>query len=335
MTKLKAVLSCSLLVLAALLLMLPYLPPAAANLLLVIGYASLPIILANVLAAVLRKGRWRWAHLAATVLSIPLLLNYIPIIPRQAKAGTTSLKVVSWNVDNFLVSPDTMLRSAQYLRSLKPDIICLQERPHEVKVSWSDTRSAFPQYHAVRNSSENEVLNLAILSRHRIVGTGERTFADTYNKYMWADVAIGTDTLRVFSVHLQTTGTSPVVTGSAAKPKTADAGHLLTLVTHNAALRNEQASLLCRDIEASRHPVVVCGDFNDTPSGYPARRLRRLLTDASRRWPLCGTFQGMGGIMKIDYMMCGSRLKPLSYQLADTPWSDHLMQVGEVSLEGK
>ena len=221
--------------------------------------------------------------------------------------------------------------AVELVRSLKPDIICMQERPHEVKVSWSDIRSAFPQYHAVRNSSEDEVLNLAILSRHRIVGTGERTFADTYNKYMWADVAIGTDTLRVFSVHLQTTGTSPVVTGSAAKPKTADASHLLTLVTHNAALRNEQASLLCRDIEASRHPVVVCGDFNDTPSSYPARLLRRQLTDISRRWPLCGTYKGMGDIMKIDYMMCSSTLTPLTYHLIDTPWSDHMMQIATIN----
>ena len=244
------------------------------------------------------------------------------------KADGKSLKVVSWNVDNFLVSCDTMHRSAQYLRSWNPDIICLQERPHEVKVSWTDIRDAFPRHpHAVRNSREDEVLNLAILSHHPIISTGERMFDDTYNKYMWADVLTGTDTLRVFSVHLQTTGTTP----SATKESTGIA-HTLGIATHNAAMRDEQALQLCHDIDDSPHPVIVCGDFNDTPSGYPARRLRHHLTDLSRRWPLCGTFQDMGGIMKIDYMMCSNQLRPLRYRLDETPWSDHKVQLGEMEI---
>lgn len=333
MSVLKEVLSWFLLVLTALLLSLPYLPPSLASTMLAIGYTALPIIIANALAAIFRRGPWRWAHLAVVVLCLPLFSNYVPMTPRQAKAGEKAHRVISWNADNFLVSPDTMRHSARYIRSLHPDIICLQERPHEVKVSWTDILAAFPQHHyAARNSREDEVLNLAVLSRHPIIATGERMFHDTYNKYMWADVVVGTDTLRIYSVHLQTTGIAP----AAGKDKRSDDSNGITSVfrevTRNALMRNEQTLRLCSDINSSPYPVIVCGDFNDTPSGYPARRLRRLLTDISRRWPLHGSFDGLGGIMKIDYIMCSSQLRPLSYQLVHTPWSDHSAQVGEVAL---
>ena len=316
------ILSALILILSVLLLLLPYRPPALAGRLVGIGYGALVIIIANILATLLRKRWWRRVHLAIVVLSLPLIWAYVPLIPKDPKPGQQSVSIVSWNVDNFLVSRDTMLHSARYMRTLQPDIICLQERPHEVKVAWTSILEALPQHHhAVRNRHEDEVLNLAILSRHPIVATGERTFKGTYNKYLWADVVTPTDTLRIFSVHLQTTGITPNA------GKTPQKG-----IIEHAIFRDEQAIELYGDIQQSPHPVVVCGDFNDTPCGYPARRLRTVLTDFSHRPPFCGTFKRWHSILKIDHMMCSPTLRPLSYQIADTPWSDHKLQIGTVGI---
>ena len=127
--------------------------------------------------------------------------------------------------------------------------------------------------------------------------------------------------MRVFNVHLQSTGLDSHFRWSD-----------VPAVFANAKERDRQADLLFDDVQGSPHPVLLCGDFNDTPGGYPSRRLRNELTDLSSRWPLSGTFHGMGGLLKIDYMMCDPDIQPLSYQLTDTPWSDHKMQVGEVAL---
>ena len=320
--KLKDAVSWFLVVLVVLLLVLPYLPPSFGGALLVLGFATLPIILGNVVAAVIRHGRWRWVHIVAVASCLPMLMAYVPLIPPTHEQSSPTLRLVSWNVGNFMVSCDTMHQAARHINHLSPDIICFQERPHESKVSWNDIREAFPCHpHAVRNSREDEVLNLAILSSHPIVGSGERQFEGTYNRYLWADVQVGSDTVRVFNVHLQTTGmTSPF--------SWADVPAVLA----NATERDRQASLLCDDVDDSPHPTLLCGDFNDTPNGYPARRLRNELTDFSCRWPLSGTFHGMGGLLKIDYMMCDQGIQPLNYHLTDTPWSDHKLQVGEVSL---
>ena len=311
-----------LVVLVALFIALPYLPSSVGGVMLVLGFITLPVILCNAVAAVVRHGRWRWAHIVAVAACLPMLMAYVPLIPPTHEQSSPTLRFVSWNVGNFMVSCDTMLQAARHINHLSPDIICLQERPHESKVSWDDIREAFPCHpHAVRNSREDEVLNLAILSSHPIIGRGERQFEGTYNRYLWADVQVGSDTLRVFNVHLQTTGLN-------SDSKWSD----VAAVFSHAVERDRQADMLYDDVGNSPHPVLLCGDFNDAPNGYPARRLRLKLTDLSSRWPLCGSFKGMGGILKIDYMMCAPDMQPLSYQLADTPWSDHKIQVGKVAL---
>lgn len=318
----KGAVSWLLVVLVALFIALPYLPSSVGGVMLVLGFITLPVILCNAVAAVVRHGRWSWVHAIAVAASLPLLSAYAPLIPHTPDPSSTTLRLVSWNVSNFMVKRDTMLQAARHINHLSPDIICLQERPHESLVSWDDICDAFPCHpHTVRNSREDEVLNLAILSSHPIIGRGERQFEETYNRYLWADVQVGSDTLRVFNVHLQTTGLN-------SDSKWSDVATVFT----NAVERDRQTDILYDDVGNSPHPVLLCGDFNDAPNGYPARRLRHKLTDLSCRWPLSGTFKGMGGVLKIDYMMCDPDMEPISYQLTDTPWSDHKLQVGEVAL---
>ena len=65
------ILSALILILSVLLLLLPYLPPALAGRLVGIGYGALIIIIANILATLLKKRWWRRVHLAIVVLSLP------------------------------------------------------------------------------------------------------------------------------------------------------------------------------------------------------------------------------------------------------------------------
>ena len=293
---------------------MPLLPAKAAALIFPLGFIALLLAAASAVLAFTRKKFWRIVHGISFAVCIPFLTAYIPIVKGEITGGGQTLRIVSWNTANFMTNRDTMLHASAYISDQHPDIVCLQERPHDVKVAWNDITTAFSHLpHAARNSHEDEVLNLAILSRYPILRSGERTFEGTYNKYMWADIAAGKDTLRVFCIHLQTNH----VTG-------------WKDLTNNASKRNAQADKLAADIDASPYPVVACGDFNDTPSGYPARLLRRRLTDLSRQWPLHGTFKPFGSMLKIDYMMHSLKTAPLSYSLIATPWSDHKMQVGEI-----
>ena len=315
-----------LLILAAsvLLLMLPHLPASMAGYLVMVSMAALLIIPVNLLLTLFGSRWWRVAHGVVLLPSLPLLMAYVPMHPREASNDATKLRIVSWNVNNFKLHSDTMLRVARHIDSLQVDIACLQERPHNIKVAWDDICRTFLRYpYAVRNKPEKAVLNMAILSRYPIVGHGERLFEHSRNEYMWADLQVGGDTLRVFNVHLQTTGIR-----LSRKFK----WHTVENALQNAVERDRQNDQLCLDIASSPHPVMVCGDFNDTPCGYPARNLRRRLTDFSNRWPLQGSFLPIYSMLKIDYMFCSPTLRPLRYELTPPPWSDHKMQFGEVEI---
>lgn len=316
------ILRITVLALATTLAFLPLLPSTLAGKLVLVSLCSLPIIFVSILLSAFGPKRWKMAHIVTLLFCIPIFRGYIPILPRPAEGNSKTIKVVSWNVDNFLVNRDTMQQAARHINHLSPDIICFQERPHETLVSWNGIRKAFPsQSYAVRNSREDEVLNLAILSSYPIIGSGERQFEGTYNRYLWADIRVSDDTIRVFNAHLQTTGLTSSFGWSD-----------VSTIISNAEERNRQADLLYTDVKDSPHPVVLCGDFNDTPSGYTARRIRNELTDLSCLWPFCGSYKALGGLLKIDYMMCDKHMRPIRYQLFDTPWSDHRMQFGEMEL---
>ncbi|WP_347396275.1 endonuclease/exonuclease/phosphatase family protein [Parabacteroides leei] len=46
--------------------------------------------------------------------------------------------------------------------------------------------------------------------------------------------------------------------------------------------RAEQADMIHAEIKCSPYPVLVCGDFNDTPASYTYHRVRKDLVDGFR-----------------------------------------------------
>ena len=306
------------LLLTVLLAALSYLPPTWAAYLLPVSLAALPILGISLLLTTSGSKPWRWAHVVSLVLCLPVILTYIPSCRHTPEPAQQTLNILSWNADNFLVKRDTMTKAAQFIRERHPDLICLQERPHDNLIHWQDIQAALPDHrYTAKNSREDEVLNLAILSRYPILATGGRQYKGTYNKYMWADLLIGHDTLRIFNAHLQTTGIK--------KDNNVDQS-LINRIFRNAVIRNHQADDLCHDLQNSPYPIILCADLNDTPSGYPARRFRNLLHDISCQWPLSGTFRHLGGFMKIDYIMASQGISVADYQQIETDWSDHKIQ---------
>lgn len=313
-----------------LLLILPCLTPGVAGYFVFLTLVAVPLWVADVLmlAYYVWRGSLWWVCFAMVLcFGVPHIGRYVPLraLFGGSRTEVPTLSVVSWNVDNFRLSRDVLRGSSQAIAALDPDIILLQERPHDNLIAWDTIRAAFPDYpHAVINTREDEVLNLAVLSKYPLSGRKEFYFKDSYNKILQVDAIIDTVRVRLFNVHLQTTGIAP------ATPR----GSLADKFRHNAMRRNRQAVLLAEEIEASPSPVLVCGDFNDIPSSYAystvAHSLRDCYTDAGDGWG--GSYQPAGGLFRIDYTFCTHDWKPLYYGLLPTGWSDHKIQYARLRL---
>ena len=305
------------------LIVLPYLPADLAGYFYPVSLCALPLLVIDALCAwaLWKQKHWRRAFLILLLGSLVWFRHYLPNPLSRVGESTDTLTLVSWNVDLFgggYQNYSNLAPAAALIKQQDPDIICLQERPHTNVMHWDSIRAAFSDYpYYVKNTREDEVLNLVIFSRYPLENPEDHYFADTYNKFMQVDVQLGTQTLRLFNVHLQTTGISEKSNNS---------------IIENTQKRNHQAQELAQCLQQSPHPTIVCGDFNDTRSSYAYRILAEHLTDAAEAaglWQPLGTFSR---VFKIDHTLCTKDLKLQNYKVVSNDISDHKLQISQFSI---
>ena len=322
-------------VLSLALAFLPFLPATIAGWLVPLSLAAIPLFILNLITLLLTflpspsqpRFRSRLLPVISTVLLLPCMSNYINVNVKRSEEKQFSfpLTLVSFNADNFRLNPQILHEFSDLVHDQDADIICLQERPHDNLLRWDSIKAAFPDYpYAICNSREDEVLNLAVISRYPLVGMTERYYPKSYNKQLFTDIILGPDTIRLFNVHLQTTG----LADNRARPR-----HAIRQLFDQAVLRNQQADDLVSDVQHSPYPVIVAGDFNDTRAGYAYRRLRSYLRDANSHLSFAGSYQRFHSLYKIDHVLCSSMLAPTNYKLISNSWSDHKVQITRLSFK--
>ena len=95
-------------------------------------------------------------------------------------------------------------------------------------------------------------------------------------RVLQADLETPSGVVRVFNVHLQSLYFSRADYDAVEEgPSRQEGLRLLGLVTRASGARALQAQVLRRRMEERPHPVVLAGDFNDTPMSYASRQLRK------------------------------------------------------------
>ena len=310
------------LLLALLTAAMPWGSPVVAGYLAPLGLLVIPLAifstLATIIAVLYRSKGISLLFGIACLIRLLLCGKTWAISFETDKSTSHSLCLVSWNAEGFQLNKDTLQASAAFIQNLHPDIICLQERPHDILLNCDSISTAFGYPYRVFNSREDEVLNLAVYSRFPLSNMKEYYFPNSYNKVLQIDLQYEGTTIRLFNMHLQTTGMTPAFQGN----------NLLHTYQLNTRERNRQAQLLAEAIASSPYPVIVCGDLNDTPISYAYRKLTNKLKDcfleAGNGWG--GTYQPARNLFRIDYTFCSPELKTSAYRLFSNCWSDHRVQ---------
>ena len=330
-------------------LVVPYISPARLGLLPVLALVAPLVYVAVVIVMLYWIIRWKWRRASVMIVLMAVGLLHAPRyfnpqfrrIYGEETYPRSALKVMSYNVRCFFpddTSADYTTDSvAAFVSKFSPDVICFQEfmtHGDEIRHRFDSLLGDY------RTSILDEVdPPIAIYSRFRIAGTGRVAYMDADSlpkgKGMWADLIVGSDTVRVFNVHLNGTSINRddadyivnyrYMSDSARNSKLYDMVRRLNTNTVNRSYHVDELAAAMRSVDRAK---ILCGDFNDTPMSYAYHTLSRDMKDAFRERGrgYSHTFRGFFDLLRIDYALFDeAHFDVVSYEVPDTVcWSDHL-----------
>lgn len=143
----------------------------------------------------------------------------------------------------------------------------------------------------------------------------------------------------LINTHFQTTGISAtnnevVLTERAGGDinKTDRARMAVSRMSDSYKMRTQQIESICGLIKNAAWPVILCGDFNDTPLSYVYNRSATLLTDGFKEGGsgYMYTHKYFKKLLRIDYIFHSAGLRSVRYFSPDKPFSDHNPVISEL-----
>jgi len=329
-----------LLVLATLLSYLsPYVSPATFWPLAFFGLIYPWLLLANLLFlafwALLRKYQFLLS-LSCLLLGWNPIMQFFGLHLNSSPEEETVLWVKCFNAYGFRDDLEGGKRyPAERLSEVFPvppelDVLCLQEFP---SVQWArnDFLAHFTEQTPLQHKLVSSKGALAIFSRYPIKDSHTRYFFEDFNGYQYADLEVGSHTIRVFNLHLQSNSVSSMASEVARDGNLQERETWLNIramaanFKRSATKRATQAEEIAQAIADSPHPVVLCGDLNAVPQSYTYHQIAQHLVDGFRQAGkgFGTTYAGAIPALRIDYIFHSPVFRALDYQVAKEQFSEH------------
>jgi len=268
--------------------------------------------------------------------------------------NTPSFKVMSYNVHLFDVyNKDPQLADQSrrdilhFLKRESPEVVCFQEfYQQDLPTDFVTKDTIVPllgfvdyQERYAHRISGRRNFGIALFSKYPIVEKGEVRFdtdLESFNFAIYSDIAFKGDTIRVYNVHLQSIRLNGKDKAALAQE---ESGFFNAIGKVMGAFpeRAKQAKRLMKHLKKSPHPVIVCGDFNDTPLSYTYQRFHNTLTDAWRncRTGIGKTYAGEIPAGRIDYIFHSESIGSYDFKIQEKALSDHYAISCEVFVKSK
>jgi len=258
--------------------------------------------------------------------------------------ANTSFKLLTYNIRLFNLYKweekiDAKADIFSFISRESPDIICFQdfytrENSKLTEANIANKLNKCSNYHVAYslNKKNKSHFGIATFTSYPIVGKGEFKFPNTYNLCIFTDLKIGNDTVRVYNNHLQSIkfGKEDYDLMDTLKLKYNEK-QLLGMRRISKRMRDAfkkramQVDLVAAHIRKSPHPVIVCGDFNDSPVSYTYQTMRGELRDAFIETGngIGYTYRGKFPSYRIDYILYDNLFKTYNYESPKLMLSDH------------
>ena len=313
-----------------------YVDPAGNTAMAMLVYALPLLIICNVLLLIywLVRRRWKWSIMP--IVSILCCIPYTGTIFQFGSLDTSvdkirGIKIATYNVELFTREANGFKAEAilAEMKKQKVDVLCLQEySEHSGDKNNSDS---YKEYFPYMQKGNNDMV---IFSKFPFTESKNIPFEGTNNSAMWATINVKGKAIRIFNVHLETTGFNRVmarVGNLISHGEQVEENSIISAVygtyTKGMITRAEQARIVAEEIQNTKGAIIVCGDFNDIPYSYVYNTMLGDLVDGFKE---CGsgglmvTFRQPKKPVRIDYIFHDESLEGLSYYCNDEiSYSDH------------
>ena len=344
--------------LAILLLLLAYLSvyinPKSFSIIAFFGLGY-PIILAINIFFIVCWGFIKLRYSFISILFILLGWNHIGRLVQfnssaEIDKNANQINILSFNIQNFVKENTSTTKYIEnfenqdeitnFIINQKADIICLQEVlydkkdfeqfPDQLGVKFNCPNTYSRNYYPSR---KNKIDALAIFTKYPIIANGyfeylEKTIG------IYCDILVHHDTIRLYNLHLASihfkreeydfiTDITKQQNQEAFKVNT-----LNVISKMNTAFikRGNQTKILTTHINKSPYPVIISGDFNDTPSSFAYREISKNLKDAfvenGKGFGI--TYAGKNfPAFRIDFILHDPQFQPVDFRKHKISFSDH------------
>lgn len=333
----------------------PYIHPSTFWPLPFFGLAYPIIFLFSILFLIIWSfARSKWAFVVLSVILLGGKLHFRMVAvgsdPEVLPTIEESFHVMSYNVRlfdlyNWTKSAKYENRDSifNYVKRENPDLVCFQEFYHQDKPTDFSTRDALRTLLSIKGYHERyshklggrQYFGIAMLSKYPMIAKGDVAFPveeyESDNYCIFADIVKNKDTFRVYNIHLQSIKFKKddyAVFGDKSENtefKKSNIRLMLDKLRIAFPKRAEQALTVIKHMETSPYPVIICGDFNDTPLSYTYNQFNKKLTDAFRNCSsgIGSTYVGRVPAGRIDYIFHSDKLKSAQFKIQEGVHSDH------------
>jgi endonuclease/exonuclease/phosphatase family metal-dependent hydrolase len=330
----------------------PFIHPKTIAILPFIGLGYPVILIINIIWLFLWSiVRSKWAIYSLLVLLIGGKLHFRTFSFSMGgdEKQKNELKILSYNVQLFGVYKPNLEKSLAtrnsifaFLRKENPDVICLQEYYRKDKPTRFETLDSLYSIIGTKNHHERSAFKkvgkqnfgIAMFSKYPIIEKGDVIFdsqsSTDFNYCIYSDIVKNMDTFRIYNVHLQSIRLNETPYDFN-KTKISDKKNYIAIRSIYRKLRvaylkrAEQAKKIINHIKTAPYPVIICGDFNDTPMSYTYNQFNKGLVDAFRNasFGIGTSYVGRIPAGRIDYIFHSPSLFSSNFTIQKEVLSDH------------
>ncbi|MFN8241793.1 MAG: endonuclease/exonuclease/phosphatase family protein [Bacteroidales bacterium] len=309
------------------------------------GLAYPYLLLCNIIISIIWVINLRWEALISAIiilLGITHLSNYIKF-GKPDKNNTGTFKVMSYNLRLFNAfekgrNAGSEKKVLQYISTRHPEIVCFQELYIDgdaVKKDDAIKKALGGKYYShikLIGKGRNKYYGIATYSVYPIIKRGDIVHPGSSSLSIYTDIVIKTDTFRIYNNHLQSFRLRGMeqsfmeeMLGADDKQTLREVKTLSRSLKQGFRRRALQAQVVKEHIDRSPYPVIVAGDFNDTPVSYAYRKIRKGLKDSfvDAGYGAGFTYRGNYPPNRIDYILYNGDLVATRFEIPKIKYSDH------------